>query len=80
MFPLRDQNGCWPERERVERRIDDSMVSYFSFGIFSDLFTTCTACMYLCTWNCLRASLLLRPRMLIIAYSSQYSKHSVIRL
>jgi hypothetical protein len=77
MFPLRDQNGCWPERERVERRIDDSMVSYLSFGIFLDLFTTCTACMYLCTWKCLRASLLLRPRMLIITYSSHYSKHSV---
>jgi hypothetical protein len=38
MYPSRDRNGCWPERERVERRTEDSWsmgISYLLFGVFS---------------------------------------------
>ena len=47
MFLSRDQNGCWLERERVERRIDDSLFAVscpsFALGVPRFLFTTCMA-------------------------------------
>jgi len=49
MYPSRDRNGCWLERERVERRTEDSLVNgvlISSFWCILGSFTTCMACMY----------------------------------
>jgi hypothetical protein len=34
MYPLRDRNGCWLERERVERPTEDSLVFFLCFLVY----------------------------------------------